>query len=176
MLGSLVGPDRDRAVGGLRRRAWLDRWMSSPDAARTIPRWIWLAILLLVAAGLAGFWLAAVVGDGSTGPIVSGHSAVEGLIPARDSEVLQQQPVGIDLSAPYELISLVIHPNSSSTGGVEVISETRHVDGLNQFLFRPGPDRLIDALSPDTNCAVATFALTARRDDIATAKWCFEVS
>ncbi len=133
--------------------------------------------MALLAAGLAGFWVASLVGDDGPDPAVSGrHPAVEDLIPARGSEVLQQQTVGIDLSAPYELSSLVIRPSASPGGGVEVIGQTDHTAGLNRYLFSPGPGQPIAALSPDANCAVAVFAPIARRDETATVEWCFEVS
>lgn len=152
--------------------------MNQPAApARSIPRWAWAVIVVLLAAGLAGFWVASLVGDDGEDPAVSGrHPAVEALIPARGSEVLQQQTVGIDLSAPYELSSLVIRPSASPGGGVEVIGEADRTAGLNQYLFSPGPGQSIEALSPDTNCAVAVFALIARRADTASVEWCFEVS
>lgn len=145
--------------------------------ARSMPRRVWLAIVALLAAGAAGLWVATLVGNDGDDPAVSGrHPAIEELIPARGSEVLQQQPVGIDLSAPYELASLVIRPRASPGGGVEVIGETDRTAGLNRYLFSPGPGRSIEALSPDANCAVAVFAPIARRADTDAIEWCFEVS
>ena len=46
----------------------------------------------------------------------------------------------------------------------------------NRFEFVPGDGRLIEALSPDTNCAVARFVLIARPEESDTVRWCFEVS
>ena len=133
--------------------------------------------MALLAVGAAGLWVASLVGDDGADPAVSGrHPAIEELIPARGSEVLQQQPVGIDLSAPYELSSLVIRPSASPGGGVEVISATDRTAGLNRYLFSPQPGKPIEALSPDTNCAAAVFAPIARRADTETVEWCFEVS
>ena len=133
--------------------------------------------MTLLAAGAAGLWVATLVGEDGADPAVSGrHPAIEELIPARGSEVLQQQPVGIDLSAPYELSSLVIRPSASPGGGVEVIGATNHTAGLNRYLFSPEPGQPIEALSPDANCAVAVFAPIARRADTETVEWCFEVS
>ena len=55
-------------------------------------------------------------------------------------------------------------------------AQVDHIEGLNRFEFAPGEGRLIEALSPDTNCAVATFVLIARPEEADTARWCFEVS
>ena len=71
---------------------------------------------------------------------------------------------------------MVILPSDNATEGVDVTTEVDHMEGLNRFEFAPGEGRLIEALSPDTNCAVATFVLIARPDEADTARWCFEVS
>lgn len=136
-----------------------------------------LLIAFLLLLGIGGFVLAVVVSRDSTDDVsVSGNRAIDALFPARGAEVLQQQTVGVDLAAPFRLTSLQIFPNDRLTGGVEVISEVDIVDGLNQYLYSPADGKLIDALSPDTNCVFATYVEIARPDDPATIDWCFEVA
>ena len=84
------------------------------------------------------------------------------VIPSPGDEVLQQQRVAVVLDTRYRLSSLVIYPSEQSTGGVDVTAEVDHIEGLNRFEFVSGDGRLIEALSPDTNCAVARFVLIAR--------------
>lgn len=134
-----------------------------------------IAVLLLAAA--ASFVIATIVGSNETGDgSATSEGGIERRIPGDGDEVLQQQPVGIDLAPSYELTSLVIHPNRQLSDGVEVLSEVQHSTGLNQYLFSPGSGRLIESLSADTNCVVASFVLIARRDEVSTVAWCFEVS
>lgn len=120
--------------------------------------------------------LAAVAGDDSTDDVsITGNDAIDALIPDRGAEVLQQQTVGIDLAAPYRLTSLVISPSNDPASGVEVLTEVEERSGLNRFEFSPAEGKLVEALSPDTNCAVATIVEIARPTETQRIEWCFEV-
>lgn len=144
---------------------------------QSVPRRIRLAIAGLFLLGIGGFVAAALVGGGNQPDItVTSNEAVDGLIPERGAEVLQQQRVGIDLAPPYELVSLRIFPNDRFTGGIEVADAVTHVDGLNQFVYLPGEGRPVPALSPDTNCVIVTYVEVARPDVDLTIDWCFEVA
>ena len=59
----------------------------------------------------------------------------------RGDEVLQQQSVGIDLAAGWQLVRLTIWPPSAPSGNcgfpVDVTAETRYVEGLQQYVFTP---------------------------------------
>lgn len=134
-------------------------------------------ILALVLVGLGLFVLSAVVGGDDDQDIsISGNQAIEAIFPPRGAEVLQQQTVGIDLAPPYRLTSMRIFPNDRFTDGVEVISEVDEVSGLNQWTFSPAEGKLIEALSPDTNCVFATYVEIARPEESITIDWCFQVS
>ena len=135
-----------------------------------------LLIAALLVAGAGVFVIAAMIGDSSRSDVsVSGSEAIDELIPARQGQVLQQQRVGIDLSADFELTSLLIFPNNQFTGGVEVIGQVIRTDGLNQFIFAPREGQIIEALAPDTNCVIATYRRISRPDDIDSIDWCFAV-
>lgn len=136
-----------------------------------------VSIAALVLFGILGFVVAALIGsDDDADSAVTASPAVDRVIPSPGDEVLQQQQVGVVLDARYRLSSLVVYPSEQVGNGVDVTAEVNHIEGLNRFEFDPGEGRLIEALSPDTNCAVATFVLIARPEESDTVRWCFEVS
>ena len=137
-----------------------------------------VSIAALALFGILGLVVAALVGSGDDGAdeAVTASPAVDRVIPSPGDEVLQQQRVAVVLDARYRLSSLVVYQSEQLTGGVDVTAQVDHIEGLNRFEFAPGEGRLIEALSPDTNCAVATFVLIARPEEADTARWCFEVS
>jgi len=123
------------------------------------------------------FVIAGLIGRGTTDDIsVSRNSAIDGLIPNRGDEVLQQASVGIDLAPEYRLLSLVISPNPSCSGGVEVIDFTNQLEGLNRYVYVPDAGKPVDALSADDNCAIATFEETARPGSTQSIDWQFTVN
>ena len=137
-----------------------------------------VSIGALALLGIAGLVVAALVGsdDNEGDRAATAGPAVDRVIPNPGDEVLQQQRVGVVLDARYRLSSLVILPSEQATGGVDVTAEVDHIEGLNRFEFVPGEGRLVQALSPDTNCALARFVLIARPEESDTVRWCFEVS
>ena len=149
---------------------------SSPPRLRS-PMRIRVGIVALALFGIAGFVVAALVGsDEESDRAVTAEPAVDRVIPNPGDEVLQQQRVGVVLDARYRLSSMVILPSDNATEGVDVTAEVDHMEGLNRFEFAPGEGRLIEALSPDTNCVIARFVLIARPEESDTVRWCFEVS
>ena len=84
--------------------------------------------------------------------------------------------VGIDLAPGYRLVRLTISPNSNCQFGVDVTSQTRYVEGLQQYLFTPGEGQLIEALAADDNCAVAVYEEISRPGETETIDWNFTVS
>ncbi len=137
-----------------------------------------VGIAALALFGIVGLVVAALVGSGddASDRAVTAGPAVDRVIPSPGDEVLQQQRVAVVLDARYRLSSLVILPSENTTGGVDVTSEVDHIEGLNRFEFAPGEGRLIEALSPDTNCVIARFVLIARPEESDTVRWCFSVS
>ncbi len=136
-------------------------------------------IAALAAAGVAALVIAALVGSGGPstgGSAVTAGPAVDRVIPEPGDEVLQQQRVGVVLDPRYRLTSLVVYPNDRLSGGVNVFDEVVQIAGLNSFEFAPGEGRLLESLSPDTNCVRATFVLIARPEESDTTQWCFQVS
>ena len=142
------------------------------------PLRIRVGIAALALLGIAGLVVAALVGSGDDDGdrAATAGLAVDRVIPNPGDEVLQQQRVAVVLDARYRLVSLVVYPSEQPTGGVDVTAEVDHIEGLNRFEFVPGEGRLIEALSPDTNCVVAGFVLIARPEESDTVRWCFEVS
>ncbi len=136
-----------------------------------------LMIAILTVVGAGAFVLAAVVSDDSPGNVsISGNDAIEAIIPAEGAEVLQQQSVGVDLSPPYRVTSMIIAPTDDRSSGVDVTTQVDEMGGLNQFVFSPAEGKLIEALSPDTNCVFVVYVEISRPNDPATVDWCFEVT
>lgn len=131
----------------------------------------------LILVGIAMFVVAALIGNSGDDDIsVSNNPGIDALIPNRGDEVLQQQPVGIDLAPGYRLVRLTISPNVNCQFPIDVTAQTRHVEGLQQYIYTPDEGRLIAALAADDNCAVAVFEEIARPGDTQTIDWTFTVS
>lgn len=123
------------------------------------------------------FVIAGLIGNSGTDDIsVANNPAVDGLIPNRGDEVLQQQQVGIDLAAGYRLVRLTISPDAGCRFPVDVTAQTRYVEGLQQYIYTPNEGQLIEALAADDNCAVATFEEIAVPGQTETIDWSFTVS
>ena len=169
------GPEPERPVSEANRSR-----RPSPDQSTPLrsPLRIRVGIAVLALFGILGLVVAALVGSGDDDAdrAITASPAVDRVIPSPGDEVLQQQRVGVVLDARYRLSSLVVYESEQLTGGVDVTAQVDHMEGLNRFEFAPGEGRLVEALSPDTNCAVATFILIARPEEADTVRWCFEVS
>ena len=106
-----------------------------------MPRRQKLIVSAFILAGIGMFVGAGLIGNsGNTDQSVANNPAIDALIPNRGDEVLQQQTVGIDLAPGYRLVRLTISPNASCGFPVDVTAQTRHVEGLQQYLFSPGED------------------------------------
>ena len=113
--------------------------------------------------------------DGETESALS-IPGVEGLIPERDDEVLQQQRVGIDLEPEYRLVEMTISPDARCARPVVVTDHVRRVEGLQQFIYQPAAGLPVEALAPDQNCVIATIekiSLPGRFQEI---EWVFTVN
>jgi hypothetical protein len=139
-----------------------------------VPRRQKLIFAAFITAGLSLFVVAGLIGNsGNDDQSVSNNPAVDALVPGRGDEVLQQQTVGIDLAAGYQLVRLTISPNENCGFPVDVTSQTRYVEGLQQYLYTPGEGQLVPALSADENCAIATYAEIANPNNTDSIDWVF---
>ena len=84
--------------------------------------------------------------------------------------------VGIDLSPGHRLVRLTISPDANCRFPVDVTAQTRHVEGLQQYIYTPGEGRLVEALAGDDNCAVAVFEEIARPGATESIDWTFTVN
>ncbi|NDH23436.1 MAG: hypothetical protein EBY49_05700, partial [Actinobacteria bacterium] len=84
--------------------------------------------------------------------------------------------VGIDLASGYRLVRLTISPDGACRFPVDVTSQVRHVEGLQQYLFTPNPGQLVEQLAADDNCAIATFEEIANPGTTQQIDWTFTVS
>jgi hypothetical protein len=141
---------------------------TDPDPRQRVqyPRWIWalgFGVVVIVALAIAGLTLSGSDDDVSPG------GAIEQLIPARDSQILQQEAVGVQLGAGYDA-SLAI--NGTAIPDLQLDK----TPGLNLVLFQPGPDKAFEQLPPGQNCVVVTsWRVETGRDDSSRFSWCFTV-
>lgn len=130
----------------------------------------------LIAAGIAMFVAAGVVGRNDAPDEALRIPGVEALIPERGDEVLQQQRVGIDLEPGYVVRSFGISPDARCGALVEVVDFAPVTGGLNQYLFQPDEGKPIIALAPDTNCVRIQIENLQRPGDTDDVEWTFTVS
>ena len=131
---------------------------------------------LLFASGIALIALAAIVNSGDQPDTALSVPGVEGLIPERGDEVLQQQRVGIDLEPEYRLVEMTISADARCTRPVVVTEHVRRVEGLQQFIYQPSSGLPVEALAPDQNCVNVTIekiSVPGRFSDI---EWVFTVN
>ena len=101
---------------------------------------------------------------------------VEGLIPNRNDEVLQQQRVGIDLEPEYRLVEMTISADARCSRPVVVTEHVRRVEGLQQFVYQPSDGLPVEALAPDQNCVTATIERISLPGRFSEIQWVFTVS
>ena len=75
---------------------------------------------------------------------------IEQLIPAKNSKILQQDQVGIDLQTGYSA--------DLAVNGVAIPEDQlTRVSGLDEVLFQPGPGKVFEQWPAGQNCVVATY-------------------
>jgi hypothetical protein len=97
-------------------------------------------------------------------------SVVELLAPTPESNVLSQAQVTIDLSPAYDA-RLTINGVAVPDAQVQKRPE------LNQVTFVPGTGKVLEKFGAGRNCVEATiFRIDGAPEDIAPARWCFNVT
>lgn len=128
---------------------------------------IGVGIGLLVLAGLSG-------GGDDEDITVTANPAIDALIPARESEILRRDMVGIDLAAGYEATLTL------EAGGEIIPVPTDQIDSAQQSLglytYRPADGKVLEFFPAQSNCVTATYWPVEDRDDVQTIRWCFEVT
>lgn len=105
--------------------------------------------------------------------LTGGSSLVELLTPTADATLANQQAqVGIDLVGIDDDVQFLV------INGTPIPEDqlVRRPD-LSAVFFTPGQGKVIEALSPGTNCAEATIRPLRNPDEqIQPVKWCFRVA
>jgi hypothetical protein len=130
------------------------------------PLLVLVALVLLVVA----YQRAANSGDDPVLESGGGQDFVEELIPDRNSQVVQQTTIGIDLATGWEA-ALVL-------GSQEVPEDQVSVNqALNRVEFTPGPGTVLDALPAGRFCAqaIAWESAVGREAREHPVSWCFTV-
>ncbi len=139
------------------------------NAAMSAKQRVAVTVVILVALSLfvVAYWLRS---EDTSDLAVTSNSALEAIIPQREAEVLRQDQVAIDLAPGYT--------GRLSINGVAIpVGDTTVTEALNLIVFRPGPDKVFEALEDGRNCVTATYWRTEvgpeRSEDV---QWCFEVT
>jgi hypothetical protein len=125
------------------------------------------ALLVALSLVVVAYWLRT---DDDSDLAVTSNDAIEDIIPQRSSEILSQDQVGIDLAPGYS--------GRLNLNGVAIPEEDTNITpALNLVVFRPGPDKVFEALDSGQNCVLATYWKTQLGDEESeTINWCFEVT
>ena len=94
------------------------------------------------------------------------NANVKDLYPRNGDLDLRQSTIGFQLVAGYT-------GRLSIDGDHVPDSEVRHVVGLNQFLYQPGPDKTLGALKPGAHSATAEIWPLSDPKQVSTQTWSF---
>jgi hypothetical protein len=130
-----------------------------------------VVVALLVAAG-AMVWLSARYKGEPAAPSLT-DSAVEQLVPGRDTTALRQSEIGIDLAPGWDADLRI--------NGIDIPEdEERIVPGLNQVFFTPGKGKIIESLEAGNVSVTAIVWRPAqgetRDSGSRTVRWSFHVA
>lgn len=137
------------------------------------PRWQKALVGVVLLGALVGLVLtvrAATTGNDRTSESLP--ESVDRLLPASGSEVIRQEPVGIDVAAGYDAY-LVIDGQEIGEGDDGFTKDLG--TGLIQYV--PGPGRKVEALDPERNCIIAyVWKQSEGRRSAQAVPWCFSAS
>lgn len=138
-------------------------------APSTFRRWVPKVLIPLIIVGcIAGFVAAGLLAQTEPDPIDSANG-LEAIIPLRNTKVLRQDVVGVDLAVGYQ--------GRLKINDIEIPTEQLVQDnGLNQVLFAPGKGKVIVELLANRNCATITYWRQQDGPEGAgpPLKWCFD--
>lgn len=136
----------------------------------------YLVFAALLLAGVGMFVGAGLIGRSDPPDAALRIPGVEGLIPERGDEVLQQQRLGIDLEPGYVVRSFTVSPDARCLEPVELVDFMNPTGGLNLYVYQPGEGLPVRALSPDDNCVKALIENIQRPGELHEVEWAFTVS
>jgi hypothetical protein len=110
--------------------------------------------------------------DGTNDVATSGDSPVEQLIPPRDSEILRQEAVGVDLRPGWTGVLIV--------NGVEIPEDQVDDDALaatGVLTYTVGDEKAVERFDAGENCVTAeVWRVEDTRADSRSVSWCFNVT
>jgi hypothetical protein len=140
---------------------------SKPPTGRIqYPRWLWWVGALVAVIVTSAIVALAFLGTGDSPNQAGG--AVDQLIPAANSQIVQQAAIGIDL-APGHDAELTV--NGVPLPVDQVVAEK----GLNTFTFRPGPGKAFEEWPAGESCVTAAYWPSETPSAVNTRTWCFTV-
>ena len=161
-MSSTVPPTKPPASGSPETNG-----KSAPPLYSTRFKIVAVLVVTLAAAALVAAYMTTNTDEGS-GSGTDG-SYVERLLPERDTQLVQQGTVGIDLAPGWE--------GTLTVDGVAIPEDQLDVTpSLNLVQFTPGDGKALEALRVGNICAQArAWESATGPDDARTVTWCFDV-
>lgn len=161
-MSSTVPPTKPPASGSPQTNG-----SSAPSLYSTRFKILAAALLALAIAAFVAAYLT--TSDSDEGGSGTDGEFVERLLPERDTQIVQQGTVGIDLAPGWEA-SLTIDGTAIPADDLDITTS------LNLVQFTPGEDKAMRTLPVGNVCAQARAWETATGpDDARTVSWCFDV-
>ena len=150
------------------------RWARHTEEVTPLVRRI--AVTLFVLVCVAGIvWAFSLVDrdDGSNDVAITEGGPVEALIPPRNSEILRQDVVGVDLRPGWTGV-LVINDVEIPEDQVD----TSNLQSLGQILYTVGEGKAVERFEAGENCVTAIVwrVEESRADSQPPINWCFNVT
>lgn len=130
---------------------------------------------LMLALGGAMLILAALTAAGDDNDItVTAVEEIESIFPERESSILRQDRVGIDLAEGF-VGALSFELSDGRVLAIPSDQLDQSLQAIGQFTYKPAEGKVIDSFPPQANCVTATYWPIDDREDVASIRWCFNV-
>jgi hypothetical protein len=130
------------------------------------------AVVVLALAGIVFACSEIETDDGSNDIAVTDSGPVELLIPPRDSEILRQEPVGVDLRPGWTGVLVV-----NGTEIPEDQVDAADVASTGVLTYTVGDGKAVEEFDAGQNCVTAVvWRVEESRDESRNVSWCFNVT
>jgi hypothetical protein len=139
----------------------------------TLVRRLLIAGFVIVClAGIVWAFTLVETNDGSNDIAVTDSGPVERLIPPRDSEILRQEPVGVDLRPGWTGVLIV---NNVEIPEDQVFDD--NLESTGELTYTVGDGKAVEHWEAGQNCVTAVlWRVEETRDEARNVTWCFNVT
>ena len=135
-------------------------------------RLLTITVVLGALAGVVWAFTLVETDDGSNDVATTGDSPVELLIPPRNSEILRQEPVGVDLRPGW---TGVLQVNGTEIPEDQV--DDADIASTGVLTYTVGDGKAVEQFEAGQNCVTAVvWRVEESRADARDVSWCFNVT